>query len=97
MAKKAKSQTEDVRLAEIRKQLDTENIILGKDRTMKLLRGGELSKVFLSSNTEAKAREEIEKYAGLNDVRVETLDLNNEELGILCKKPFFVSVLSFRK
>lgn len=97
MAKKAKSQVEDTNLVEIRKQLGTDNIVLGKDRTLNLLRSNEIEKVFMASNTEAIAKEEIMKFAGLNSVSVETLKLNNEEMGILCKKPFFVSVLSFKR
>lgn len=80
---------------EIRKLLGTDKIIIGTDRTMKALRSGKLSKVLIASNTTDAARTQISDLATLKKVEIVNLDEDNEELGVLCKKPFRIAVLGF--
>ncbi len=82
---------------EIRKLLNTDKIIIGTDRTLKLLRKGELAKVFVSSNAEVEAKKDLEYYKKIGGVEVHALDVNNEELGTICGKPFLVSVIGVKK
>jgi ribosomal protein L30E len=81
---------------EIKKLLGTENLLIGEDRTMKALRSGELKKVFLASNAKDSLKEDVEHYAKLSGFEVVNLKINNEDLGILCKKPFNVQVLGLK-
>ena len=86
-----------VTTAEIKKLLKAGNIILGTQRTMKSLRLGKVEKVLLSSNINEKAEKDISYYAGLSNAEIQKLDIPNDELGIVCKKPFSISVLSVVK
>lgn len=95
MAKKVSEQAPFI--GEIKKQLTAGNIVLGTEVTTKLLRKNGIEKVYFASNVNKVTKDEISKYAGLVGVEVEDVSMNNEELGILCKKPFFVSVLSVKK
>ena len=61
---------------------------------LKKLKRGEISKVFLASNCSKEIEEEIRYLSKINDVKVEKLKQPNEEIGLLCKKNFSVSVLS---
>lgn len=80
---------------EIRKILGTDKLIIGTDRTIKALRDSRVKKVVISSNCSAEDVEEINSLATLNKVEVINIPETNEELGIICKKPFRVSVLAF--
>ncbi len=84
-------------MEEIKKVLGTEKLIIGLERTMKALRKGELSKVFLASNAPTEAKGDLEHYKAISGLKVEELDMDNEELGALCRKPFQVSVLGLKK
>ncbi|MDP3640111.1 MAG: ribosomal L7Ae/L30e/S12e/Gadd45 family protein [Nanoarchaeota archaeon] len=84
---------EDVHLSEVRQALVAGNALIGAETVLKQLRSGNLKKVFLAKNCPVRVRADVEQYAQLGSVPVVTLLLNNEELGIICKKNFFVAVL----
>ncbi len=84
----------DANISELKKLLKTDKIILGTDRTLKLLKLGSADRVFLSSNCPEEVKKDIEYYAKLSNVPLIYLKQPNDELGILCKKPYPVSVLS---
>ncbi len=81
-------------VAEVKKLVGNKKLIVGAERTIKELKRGQLKKIFISSNCSEGARETIEINARLFKVEVSHLDVSNEELGIIMKKPFAVSVIS---
>ncbi len=86
-----KATEEDVK--ELKSRIQDKKVILGTERVSKALKMGKLSKIYLARNCESLAKESIERYATLEQIPVLELDLSNEELGVFCKKNFFVSVL----
>ena len=84
-------------ISEIKKALKEEKAIIGTERTLKNLKLGKVSKVFLTSNCPASVKEDIKYYSKLAKVEVVQLKQPNDELGALCKKPFSISVLSIAK
>ncbi len=82
---------------EIKQLMKTERIIFGTERTLKALRSAQIEKVILSANAPAQAKSDIMQYAKLQSVEVIEAMQPNDELGVLCKKPFSVSVLSVKK
>jgi len=87
----------DKNIAEIRKFLKSKNVIIGSERTLRNLKLGKVSRVYISSNCSSKTRNAVEHYSSLSKADVVKLDYPNDELGILCKKPFSISVLSVMK
>lgn len=84
-------------LEEIKKILKTNKLVIGSDRTLKNLKKGDVSKVFLSSNCAHNLEKDIKGYCRISKTDVAVLDKTNEELGVICKKPFSISVLSIKK
>ncbi len=72
-------------------------VFIGTQQTLKHLQRGEVAKVFLSSNCPASVREDIQTYTQSGEVTVEETGVPNEELGVLCKKQFAISVLGVKK
>jgi len=87
----------DKNIAEIKKNLGSYKLLMGKDRTLKSLKVGNVAVVYVSSNCEDSLLETINHYASLNNTKVVELRCPNEELGTLCKKPFSISVLCVLK
>jgi large subunit ribosomal protein L30e len=83
--------------AQIKKMLKEGSLILGTERSIKSLRLGRVEKVLLSKNCPEKVESNVNRYSNLNGTAVEKLDLPNDELGIICKKPFSISVLALVK
>jgi len=69
-------------------------LVIGTQRTLKKLKMGELKKVYASSNCPKDVLDDLEHYSKLHNIPLVVLKENNEELGVICKKPFFISVLS---
>ena len=90
MAKKSS----DKSIAEIKKEVEKGNVLIGTNETLKNIKLGKVKKVFVTSNCPVK--EEIEHLCKIGKVESVHLDYPNDELGIICKKSFSISVLSFK-
>jgi len=90
MAKK-KEVAEDIKF--LKSKVEEGKAVIGRAKVIKELKAKNLNKVFLASNCPQQAKEEIKHYAGLGNVDILELEQNNEELGVVCKKNFFISVL----
>lgn len=84
-------------MEDFKKLLKQKTVFIGAEETIKHLKKGELSKVFVTSNCAPEVLDDINHYAGLGQVEVVSLEVPNDELGILCKKPFAISVLGVKK
>jgi len=83
-------------IEEIRKMLGTERLVIGTKEALNNLRTGKLSKVFLTVNCPDDVKKELSKYGELSNVKIVTLDCPNDELGIICKKPYSISVIGLK-
>lgn len=83
-------------MASIRTLLkDKKKLSFGDQRTLKLLKNGGLSEVFVCSNYPKKA--EIKRLVAISDAKLNVVKHTNEELGALCKKPFSISIIGLIK
>lgn len=80
-------------IATLKKLLGDENLVIGTDVTLKELRNGNIKTVYLSSNCASGSEEEIRRYP----VEVVKLDVPNDEVGVICRKRFPISVISVKK
>ncbi len=93
MAKKVESKESE----EIKNALEAEKLIIGTERTLKELKKGNVSKVFVSANCPEDVREDLSYYSSLSKFETVELEILNDELGIVCKKPFSVSIVCIKK
>lgn len=84
-------------LAELKKLLKKGTVVIGTKNTLKKLRNNKLEKIWLSSNVPETVKNDILKYSEISNVIVIELPIPNDELGVLCKKQFSVSVASLVK
>ncbi len=82
---------------EIKTLLKNKRLVIGTDRTIKGLKRKKFEKVFLSSNCNDSVRKDIEYYSRISKFKVVNLKYSNEELGVVCKKPFSISVIGLLK
>ncbi len=83
--------------AEIRKNIEKKKIIIGTKRTIKNLKLGKIEKVYITNNCPEEKKKNIDYYCKLGKINVVNLKYSNEELGVICKKPFSISVASLLK
>ena len=86
-----------INAAEIKKMLKAGNVLIGTERAIKNLKLGKVQKVLVSSNCPTGVEKDINYYAGLSGAEFHKIDYPNDELSVICKKPFSISVLAFLK
>lgn len=77
----------------IKKLLKDGKAVIGADRVKKMLRQNKLDRVYLAANAGEEAAESIMHYAKLLNIPVVRLEQPNDELGVVCKKQYSISVL----
>jgi len=82
---------------DIKEAIKNDKLIIGTKRTVKALRKEELAKVYLANNCPEVLEDDINHFSSFDNVPVEKLTINCDELGVLCKKPFLVSVVAVLK
>jgi len=82
---------------EIKKLIKAKKVVIGTERTIKNLKLGKVEKVIISSNCAENVLNDINYYAGLSKAETIQVDYPNDEMGVICKKPFSISVLSILK
>ena len=93
MAKKKVS----VLATEIKELIEQDKLIIGTDLTLKNLKMNKIKKVFLTSNVDESVAEKIKHYCSINEVEYVEIPQTNEDLGVMCKKPFNISILSVKE
>lgn len=88
---------EKISAVEIQNLLKEGRIVIGTERGIKGLKRGIFEKVLLSSSCPDEVKKDVEHYARLSKIEVVKLKYSNEELGVVCKKPFSISVISVLK
>lgn len=83
----------DQNVKEIKVNLQEGKVVVGKDLVLKNLRAKKMSKVFLASNCPQDLKDDVKRFSELANISLVELEQDNEELGIICKKNFFISVL----
>ena len=95
MVKKIEETSEELKL--IKTKVQDGNAIIGQERVLKELKAKKLTKIFLAKNCPQKLKEDIIYYAKLADIPYQELEQTNEDLGILCKKNFYISVVGIQE
>lgn len=84
-------------MAEIKASLKNESAILGVKDVIAALHNGSVTKIFLANNILDSPKNRITKYASISNIPVEVFKGNSYDLGVICRKPFLVSVLAVKK
>ncbi len=82
-------------LADLRKALRTEKVVFGSSQTIRNLKKNTVKKIFLSSDCMGQIKRDIVHYIKFNNVEVVELKQPGEELALICKKGYPVTVISY--
>ena len=82
---------------DIKKDLKTRKIIVGTKIVMKNLKLNKLEKIYVASNCNESSKKELEYYSKLLKIQVIKLKQPNDELGVICKKQYSISMLGVLK
>lgn len=80
---------------DLRKALRETTITFGTESTLKRLRNSKAKRVFIASNCPENIKKKLEYYIKIGKVELVKLDIPSDEIGLVCKKPFSISVLCY--
>ena len=82
---------------ELKKLVGSNLLVLGTDRTLKELNKGNIVKIFIAANCATDIKDSINQYCKLSKIPCEELKDDDSEIGVICKKPFSISVVGVLK
>jgi len=81
-------------ISEIKSLMEQKKLTVGTEETIKNLKAGKAKKVFVCSNPSRELKDDLDYYGKVSGVEIIHLDIPNDELGTICRKPFAIAVLS---
>lgn len=90
----AKKKLEE-KIIKIKKSIDDKKAVFGINEVLSELRISNLTEVLLASNCTPEMENEVNSLADKTPVL--KLERANDELGVICKKPFSISVIGIKK
>ncbi len=82
---------------EVKDALHAGKVVIGKGAVTRQLKQGSLESVFLATNCPAETVKSLEYYAGVSKVSADRIGRDSARLGLLCGKPFNVTVIGIKK
>ncbi len=79
----------------LKKALKEKGLVFGTKATLRKLREGKVKNVLVAANCPKEVKEEIQHNAKMTKAEVTELEVPDSEIGMICKKRFSVSVLSY--
>lgn len=70
--------------------------IIGYRESIKILKSGKTKSVIVAKNIPDNMKKEIEHNAKVSGVQMEIFEGTSKDLGVVCGKPFSVTVLSIK-
>ena len=83
-------------IEELRKRLKTDTPIIGTNKVLSGLRKNEIKDIYYASSVSKETLGDLQHYQQIADVTLHAVPLPAVEVGILCKKPFGITVLGFQ-
>lgn len=74
----------------------TGKVLFGAETTLKIAMSGKVSLIVIAANCPKETRESLEYYCKLSEIPMIVYPGTSLELGRICNRPFFVSVMAIR-
>lgn len=82
---------------QLRKLIEEKKVTIGTTSTITALKKGNLKRLVIASNASATTKNQTARYSKQTGVPIDELSVPNDELGVMCKKPFSIALLGIRK
>lgn len=81
---------------DIRKLLEQDKLIIGYNEVRQAVADSAVSAVYVASNAEDERKSAMVDYCDLSDISLTELEVRNDQLGTMCRKPFAISFLAVK-
>ena len=81
---------------DIQAAMKSGKVIIGFRESVKSLKSGDVKSVIVSNNIPDNIKKDIEHNTKLSGVKLEVFEGSSKDLGVVCGKPFSVTVLAIK-
>ena len=86
--------TESVKqILELKELVNSGNAVIGNNKVIAAIKDGSIQRVLLAKNAPQELKDDAKYYANLANIEFVELEQDNEELGVICKKNFFIAII----
>ena len=82
--------------SEIKQALKKKLLVMGWNSVERAIKSGKVKKVFISAKASQKVKKDLAHYSKVSSFEVEKFMGDADELGVICKKPFRISILAVK-
>lgn len=82
---------------DIQSAIKAGNVIMGYNNSLEFIKNDSPKLIVMANNIPDSKRDEVERDARLSGAKVEVFDGSSKDLGVICGKPFPVSLLVITK
>lgn len=79
----------------LKKAIKEKKLIIGTEETVKAIKKGKAKEVFIAKNCPGLLKRKINNYGKIENITITELEETNEEIGIICKKPFSINLCCY--
>ncbi|MBN1786129.1 MAG: 50S ribosomal protein L30e [Candidatus Methanofastidiosa archaeon] len=79
---------------EIRKAMETGKVIIGTDKSLVALKTGDAKIIIYANNCKKESKDDLDYYSKLGNVPTLAYKGTGVDLGMVCGKPFVVSMIA---
>ena len=84
-------------IEDIKKLVRDKKLVIGKNVVLRAVRAGKAKRVFMADNCPDELKEDLIHFRNISVFELVQLNVPNSELAVICKKPFFISVVMEQK
>ncbi len=82
---------------EIQSAVKAGNVVIGYNKSLEFIKNNSPRLIVMANNIPETKRDEVEHDAKLSGTKVEVFDGSSKDLGVICGKPFPISLLVITK
>lgn len=81
---------------EIGSAVKSDKVIIGYKQTIKNIKIGSVKLIVIANNIPEELKKKIEHNAKIGGIKMEVFNGSSKELGVVCGRPFPISVIAIR-
>ena len=82
-------------MKDIKEIIKDKKLILGANQVLSMMKNEKITNVLVASNCPETLNHDIDHYSKIFSIKVSRINEDSKELGVICKKPFSISVIGW--
>ena len=82
-------------MKDIKEIIKDKKLIIGANQVLSMMKNEKITNVLVASNCPETLNHDIDHYSKIFSIKASRINEDSKELGVICKKPFSISVIGW--